>query len=141
MEWYRKPDGEVVFGEVACRNGGGHFVDMHNWANDTDLFREWARAVCGLQVAVQPARRYHVGMVFKRAQGDGRIVRIEGLEDLVERCGAWLMASELLPLGHARRDWKQTLLSDGFVAMRHPDLGTLHGMVDQAIGGLELFAG
>ncbi len=140
MEWYRKHDGEVVFGEVACRNGGGHFVDMHNWANDIDLFVEWARAVCGLPVSPSPSRRYNVGMVFKRAAGTGRIARIEGLQDLAATCGQWLVAEELLPIGHPRRDWKQTLLSDGFVAMRHPDLGVLHQMVDQAIGGLHLFA-
>lgn len=140
MEWYRKTDGEVVFGEVACRNGGGHFVDMHNWANDIDLFVDWAAAVCGADVRCQPARRYHVGMVFKRAQGTGRIARITGHGALRQACGPWLLADELLPLGHPRRDWKQTLLSDGFVAMRHPDLGTLHGMMDQAIEGLHLFA-
>ncbi len=140
MEWYRKSDGEVVFGEVACRNGGGHFVDMHNWANDVDLFVHWARAVCGLPVDVAPARRYHVGMVFKRAQGQGRIARIVGHDALRAVCGRWLVADELLPIGHPRRDWKQTLLSDGFVAMRHPELGSLHRMMDRAIEGLQVFA-
>ena len=141
MEWYLKSDGEVVFGEVACRNGGGHFVDMHNWANDIDLFVEWARAVCWGDVHAVPARRYHVGIVFKRAQGQGRIVRIEGREELHRLCGKWLVTDELLPLGSPRRNWKQTLLSDGFVGMRHPDLGSLHRMVDQAIAGLAMFAG
>ena len=140
MEWYRTADGEVVFGEVACRNGGGHFVDMHNWANDVDLFVEWARAVCGLPVDVTPSREHNVGMVFKRAQGDGRITRIVGRADLHRLCGDWLLTDALLPIGHPRRDWKQTLLSDGFVAMRHPDLATLHTMMDQAVERLHVFA-
>ncbi len=141
MEWYRKADGEVVFGEVACRNGGGHFVDMHNWANDIDLFVEWARAVCWGDVHCRPSRTYHVGMVFKRAQGRGRIQKIVGRQSLHDLCGPWLLADELLPIGHPRRDWKQTLLSDGFVAMRHPDLGKLHVMMDQAIERLAIYAG
>lgn len=141
MEWYRKADGEAVFGEVACRNGGGHFVDMHNLANDIDLFVEWARAVCWEAFEAEPQRRYHVGMVFKRAEGSGRITRIEGRERLHQACGPWLVGDSLLPVGSPRRNWKQTLLSDGFVTMRHPDLGTLRGMMDVAVGGLRMVAG
>ena len=46
MEWFRKPSGEVVFGEIGCRPGGAHLVDQMNYTCDIDLFREWARAVC-----------------------------------------------------------------------------------------------
>ena len=31
MEWFRKPDGEVVFGEIGCRPGGAHLVDQMNY--------------------------------------------------------------------------------------------------------------
>ena len=141
MEWYRKADGEVVLGEVACRNGGGHFVDMHNLANDIDLFVEWGRAVCWQAFEAQAHRRYHVGMVFKRAEGSGRITRIEGRERLREACGPWLVGDSLLPVGSPRGDWKQTLLGDGFVTLRHPDLDTLRGLMDIAIDGVRLFAG
>ena len=46
MEWYRKANGEIVFGEVGCRPGGAHLVDQMNYTSDIDLFREWARSVC-----------------------------------------------------------------------------------------------
>ena len=45
MEWFRKPDGEVVFGEIACRPGGACIVDQMNYTSDIDLFVEWARVV------------------------------------------------------------------------------------------------
>ena len=38
MEWYRKADGEVVFGEIAARPPGGRMVDLMNYATDADLF-------------------------------------------------------------------------------------------------------
>jgi hypothetical protein len=140
MEWYRKPDGEVVFGEIACRNGGGHFVDMMNWSNDCDLFVEWGRAVSWHAFEAPLQRAYHVGMVFKRAQGEGRIARILGMEEARRLCGRWLIADELLPIGSPRRNWKQTLLSDGFLAVRHPELDAVHQMMDVLISQVTLFA-
>ena len=37
MERYRKPDGEVVFGEIAARPPGGRQVDLMNYVTDADL--------------------------------------------------------------------------------------------------------
>lgn len=140
MEWYRKPDGEVVFGEIGCRNGGGHFVDMMNWSNDFDIYREWARAVCWKHFAGQVERRYHVAMVFKRALGSGRIAGISGMEAIRENYGDWIVADDILPIGARRRNWKQTLLSDGFVAVRHPSLGACTEMMNALISKVQLYA-
>ena len=38
MEWYRKADGEVVFGEIGARPPGARMVDLMNYATDADLF-------------------------------------------------------------------------------------------------------
>lgn len=141
MEWYRTASGEAVFGEVACRNGGGHFVDMHNLANDMDLFVEWARAVCWESFEGTAQRRYHVAMVFKRALGEGRITGVQGLERLRAACGPWLVGESLLPVGTPRRDWTQTLLGDGFVTIRHPELAALREMMQVAVRELRMFAG
>ena len=45
MEWYRKADGEVVFGEIGARPPGARTVDVMNYATDADLFSGWAHAV------------------------------------------------------------------------------------------------
>jgi biotin carboxylase len=45
MEWYRKADGEVVFGEIGARPPGAHQVDQMKYVCDLDVFREWANAV------------------------------------------------------------------------------------------------
>ena len=42
MEWYRKADGEVVFGEIGARPPGARTVDVMNYATDADLFSAWA---------------------------------------------------------------------------------------------------
>lgn len=140
MEWFRKRDGEAVFGEIAARNGGAKLVDQMNFANDFDVYREWARATCWHAFEDAPRRRYHVAVVFKRAMGQGRIARIEGLEALRAFCGPGLVLEHLLPIGHPRRNWKSTLLSDGYVLMRDPDYERTLEMMRFAVNRLFLYA-
>ena len=121
MEWFRKPDGEVVFGEIGCRPGGAHLVDQMNYTCDIDLFREWARAVCHGRVEGSMVRKYNAAIIFKRAKGHGRITRIDGLREFMRSYGQYVVEERLLPVGAQRRNWKQTLVSDGYILLRHPD--------------------
>ena len=50
------------------------------------------------------------------------------------------MWNTLLPVGAARRNWKQTLVSDGFIMLRHPDLGETLRMADDVANNLQLSA-
>lgn len=141
MEWFLTPSGEAVFGEIAARPPGARTVEVMNWAGDVDLYRGWAEAVTRKRFT-QPTRRTHnAAVVFKRARGQGVIRSIEGLEGLLRRYGPWIVEVDLLPIGARRRDWKQTLLSDGFVIVRHPDLETTLEMADRVGTDLRLFAG
>lgn len=121
MEWFLTPKGEAVFGEIGCRPGGAHLVDQMNYTCDVDLFREWARVACWHAFEGRTERRYNAAIVFKRAKGRGRITRIEGLEAWKRACGPHVVEDTLLRPGTPRRDWKQTLLSDGHLMVRHPD--------------------
>ena len=75
MEWYRKADGEVVFGEIGARPPGAHQVDQMNYACDFDVYREWGRAVAFGRFDAHIERKYNVSTIYKRAQGEGRIVQ------------------------------------------------------------------
>ena len=59
---------------------------------------------------------------------------------IVERAGRYLVTEDLLPVGARRRNWLQTLLSDGWVVVRHPDLATCVRMADRVGTDLQLFA-
>lgn len=141
MEWYRKSNGEVVFGEIGGRSPGGHLVDQMNYTNDTDLFREWARAVVWNDFRGRTERLYNCAIIFKRALGQGRITRIEGLEGYKARYGRHIVDDQLLRPGTPRRNWLQTLVSDGFVVVRHPDLDTTMHMARAATTDITLHAG
>ena len=141
MEWYRKSDGEAVFGEIAARPPGAHTVDTMNFACDIDLFTGWAEAVANGTWSQDVQRRYNCAIIFKRAQGQGRIQRVEGLDRILASFGEHIPAMELLPVGSHRRDWVRTLLSDGFVFVRHPDLDQTCEMADRVGTDLQLYAG
>lgn len=141
MEWYRKADGEVVFGEIGARPPGAHQVDQMNFACDIDVFRGWAEAICYKRMSEDVRRLYNVANVYKRAQGQGTIRKIAGLDRIVRAYGAWIVWDNLLPVGARRRDWRQTLVSDGFLVLRHPDLATTLQMADDVGYSLRMYAG
>lgn len=141
MEWYRKADGEVVFGEIGARPPGAHQVDQMNFACDFDVFREWANAVMHGRFDTRLERLYNVANIYKRAQGVGRIRAIDGLDHIARKFGNALVWNTLLPVGAQRRNWKQTLVSDGFLVVRHPDLATTIEMADLVGTHLKLYAG
>ena len=140
MEWYLKDDGEVVFGEIGARPPGAHQVDQMKYACDFDVFRAWGSAVTRGKLDASPERRYNVATIYKRAQGVGRISRIEGTDGLQRRFGEHVVWNTLLPIGAPRRDWLKTLVSDGFIMLRHPDLEETIRMADAVGTDLNLYA-
>jgi hypothetical protein len=140
MEWYLKSDGEAVFGEVAARPPGARTVDLMNFSGDIDLFVGWAEAELHGTFSPVVERKYNCACITKRAQGRGRIVRIEGMDKVRARCGDAICAVDLLPIGAMRRDWKSTLLSDGYISIRHPDWQETMDMADFIGNELRLYA-
>ena len=141
MEWFLKPDGDVVFGEIAGRPPGGNSGEMMNYTCDCDIYNAWAEAMISGRISQQITRKYNVAMIFKRAHGQGRIKAIEGLAQLQQQLGDSLLRADLLPIGARRRNWKQTLLSDGFVMLRHPDEAVTLKMADMVDKHLTIYAG
>lgn len=141
MEWFLRPNGEAVFGEIGARPPGARSTELMNYGSDIDVFTGWAEAVTMRRFSQPLERRYNSAVVFKRAHGQGRIQRIEGLERLLSRFGEHIVSVDLLPLGAPRRNWIQTLLSDGHVIVRHPHLPTCLDLADTVGNDLQLYAG
>jgi biotin carboxylase len=140
MEWYRKADGEVVFGEIGARPPGARTVDVMNYATDADLFTAWAQAVTQGRILEPVTRNYNAASIFKRASGAGRIVDVAGLDALLAEYGDHVVAVDLLPVGAPRRDWRATLIADGMVIVRHPDLSQTLEMARRFAADLRLYA-
>ncbi len=140
MEWYRKADGEVVFGEIGARPPGARSVDTMNHACDADLYSGWAEALVRGRIDQDLTRRYNAAAVYKRAQGQGRIVAVDGLSRLLAEYGDGVVAVDLAAPGEPRRDWQASVIGDGRVVVRHPDLATTLEMADRFATELHLYA-
>ena len=140
MEWFLKPDGEAVFGEIGCRPGGAHLVDQMNYTSDIDLFREWARVACWRSFEAPTERKYNAAIIFKRAKGRGRITRITGLSEFIRKFGQHMVEQKLLPVGAERRNWKNTLLSDGHILLRHEDWKRANELANMVATDITLYA-
>lgn len=141
MEWFRKADGEVVFGEIAARPPGAHMVDAMNFASDIDLFSGWAEAVCHGRFSQRVERRYNAAMIAKRAQGEGVIRQITGLSRLKAAVGPHIAALELPAIGAPSGDWRRAAPADGYVIVRHPDLATTLELAERVGHELQIYAG
>lgn len=140
MEWYRTPDGEAVFGEIGARSPGAGLVDLINYAADIDTYSGWAECVVHGRFTQHVERKYAAAWVYKRAQGQGRIQRYEGLEAILSEMGPHIVNIDLNPIGAPRRDWRKVLVGDGLVVVRHPDLATTRAMAERIAARLHIIA-
>jgi hypothetical protein len=115
-------------------------VDVMNYATDADLFHAWAEAVTQGRISRPIERRYNAAVIFKRAEGAGRITRHEGLDHLLAEYGEHVAALDLLPVGAPRRDWRAAIISDGMVIVRHRELSKTLEMTERFAAELRLYA-
>ncbi|MCC7062629.1 MAG: ATP-grasp domain-containing protein [Planctomycetes bacterium] len=140
MEWFRKENGEAVFGEIGGRPPGARLVHAMNYSCDIDLFRGWAEAACFGRLSQDTTKKYNASMIFKRAQGEGVVREHRGLQDLLRRYGAHLATIELTPIGEPKRDWRKVVVGDGWIVVRHPDLATTLQMSEAFVNDLVVVA-
>jgi len=141
MEWFLTPQGEAVFGEIGARAPGARLVHAMNYSCDADLFAGWAEAVCHGRLSQDTRKRYNAACVFKRAQGQGRVKGYEGLDSLLARYGEHIPVVDLTPLGAPRRDWTQSVVGDGWLVARHPNLEVTLEIADRIGTDLRILAG
>jgi len=69
LEFFRTvPDQRIVAIEVNMRPPGGLTMDMFNYANDIDLYREWANIVVHNQFAARYDRPYHCAYIGRKSR-------------------------------------------------------------------------
>ena len=79
--------------------------------------------------------------VIKRAEGVGRIQRVEGLQSLFAHYDEHIAHIDLVPVGQPRRDYRKVVEGDGWIVVRHPDLETTLEISDHVATDLRMYAG
>jgi hypothetical protein len=139
MEWFFGPRG-LNFSEIGCRPPGVDAWDVYCAANEMDVYLEWARTILGQPPAQQPSRRYAAGHVALRPDRDGRIAGYEGVEELRQRYGEWLVATHFPGEGTPTQPIEAGYKANAWVRLRHTDYDTLRRMLDDVSGLVRVHA-
>ena len=129
MEWFYGPRG-LKFSEIGARPPGVSQWDSYNAANDIDLYREWAHAIVHVSAPGHLSRRYAAGIIALRPDRDGHISGYQGLEEIQQRYGQWIVEAHVPDIGTATQPVEAGYMANAWVRMKHPDYDVLREMLD-----------
>ncbi len=129
MEWFSGKKG-LKFSEIGCRPPGVRTWDLYNVANDMDLYREWAMAVCAGRPSQRASRRLAAGLIALRPECDGTITGYDGLDDVGRAFGPYIIDAHLPPAGHPTQPVAAGYMANAWVRLKHYDYDELRRMLD-----------
>ncbi|KAB2967555.1 MAG: ATP-grasp domain-containing protein [Thermoanaerobaculia bacterium] len=139
MEWFFGPKG-LRFSEIGCRPPGVGVWDLYAAGNDFDIYKEWAMAVVHGRPGQTTSRRFAAGMIALRPDRDGRVSHYEGIEELEQRFGDWILDRHLPAPGAPTAPIEGGYMANAWIRMRHPDYDTLRQMLDHVSRTVKLRA-
>ncbi|MBL8982576.1 MAG: ATP-grasp domain-containing protein [Gemmatimonadetes bacterium] len=137
MEWFRRKDGTIAISEVAARPPGAQITTLMSKANDFDLLKEWARAMVHGDFHV-PERRFAVGAAFLRGQGQGRIVKVTGVDEVQRAVGNLVVDFRMPQVGVTP---STSYEGDGYIMVRHPETRRVEEAVMKIISTIRVELG
>jgi biotin carboxylase len=67
FEFFRTPENRIVALEVNMRPPGGLTTDMFNYANDIDIYKEWANIIVFDKFTTEYHRKYHCAYIGRKS--------------------------------------------------------------------------
>jgi hypothetical protein len=119
--------GRVRFTDATLRPAGARIGPMLAFAYDIDPYRVWARVAVDGCFDGPWERKYAVGTVFLRGAGQGTVERVEGVDEVRQVVGDWLVDSRLPRHGGTS---SHTYTGDGYITVRHPDTEMVEAYLD-----------
>jgi phosphoribosylaminoimidazole carboxylase (NCAIR synthetase) len=125
IEFFQVAPGKWVALEINMRPPGGLTMDMFNYANDIDLYQEWANIVVFNQFMSEYSRPYHCAYIGRKANGMHKLSHA----DILANYASYLVYYEKISPVLA-----PALGDDGYV-IRSPDLGQLQSVIHNLLAG------
>ena len=129
MEWFYGDRG-LKFSEIGARPPGVRFWDLYCWANDFDLYTEWANALVHGRATPRPSRNYSAGLISLRPNRDGRISGYSGLDIVNRMFGRWIGDVHLPAVGSRTAEVGAGYMGHAWMHVRHPDYDECRRMLD-----------
>ncbi|MDV3222154.1 acetyl-CoA carboxylase biotin carboxylase subunit family protein [Intrasporangium sp.] len=140
MEWFYGPKG-LRFSEIGCRPPGVGAWDVYSAANDVDVYREWASVITHRRPERQLSRAYAAGLVALRPDRDGVVTGYDGIDEIQQRYGEWILDGHFPPVGQATQPVEAGYLANAYVRLRHPDYDAARAMLDDVGRTITVHAG
>ena len=120
LEFFRTHrDGRIVALEVNLRPPGGPTMDMFNYANEADLYQEWANVITGGPVRSSYDRPYFCGFAGREAVEDDR----HSHDEIMAAFGHLIVHFERMSSVFYR------VLGDAVYVMRSPNLDDVSAVI------------
>jgi phosphoribosylaminoimidazole carboxylase (NCAIR synthetase) len=129
MEWFFGPKG-LKFSEIACRPPGVGAWDLYCAANDLDVYQEWALAICHGTISRPASRRFSAGIIALRPDQDGTITGYEGIGEIQQRYGRFIIDYHLPPPGTPTQPVEAGYMANAWIRMKHEDYDELRDILD-----------
>lgn len=140
QEWFFGPKG-LKFSEIGARPPGVCFWDVHNLANDMDLYVAWAESLVHGRSSQRPSRRYAAALQAIRPLRDGHIKAYEGWDKIQARYGPYIHKAMLPPVGSPTRPIEGGYMANAWLMLRHPDFDVLKAICDDVERTVRIHAG
>jgi biotin carboxylase len=119
LEFFRrKSDNKIVALEVNMRPPGGLTTDMFNFANDIDIYAEWANIIVHNQFRASYSRPYHCAYISRKSNRQYK----HGHDELIGLLGKNLVHYETISGVFS------AALGDQGYLVRTPDLDEVHSL-------------
>ena len=135
MEWFQRPDGSLVIGEIAQRPPGANITTMTGLAHGVDPFRAWVRAVVDGELEGTWDRKYAVGSAFLRGMGHGRVAHVGGVHEVHQAVGRLVVEAKLPSVGALKSDGYE---GDGYVIVRDESTDVVQQALKRIIETVEV---
>jgi carbamoylphosphate synthase large subunit len=132
MEWFFGPKG-LKFSEIGARPPGVGQWDVYCYANEFDLFREWALAVTHGHGEASPSRRYACGIIALRPDRDGHISHYDGADKIWWRYRDNIVTQHFPDPGTPTQPVEAGYMANAWMHVRDPDYDRLREIMN-AIG-------
>jgi hypothetical protein len=120
FEFFRNEENRIVALEVNIRPPGGMTTDMFNYANDIDIYREWAYIIVHNRFTAEYNRPYHccyVGRKYNKGY-------LHAHEEIISTLGEHVVYHE-----HISGIFSAALGDYGYL-IRSPELSEIHSMAE-----------
>lgn len=120
FEFFRDPNNRIVALEVNMRPPGGMTTDMFNYANDIDIYREWAHIIVHNRFTAEYTRKYHCCYVGRKMNK----LYLHSHEEILSTLGEHIVHHEQISGVFS------AALGDYGYLIRSPELSEIHSMAE-----------